>query len=240
MLLELFSSHLDPILHLSLATSLIAALGLNLLLYFEQRRASKPSDLATLYLLASVLCDLVALTAPAPSTVRPQRTRCLLHALLLALEFFVPRANPPERYGHCPEDGSILSKLFFAWINPILLRGYSSSSSLLLSHDLPPLGRDLNAKLSREAMIASWNRRLRLPATRMALPLALLSCIRRAFVTPVVPRLFLVGFRYSQPALIRRSIQFVMSAADTVDDLETRGYWLVLSAVTIYVGLAVS
>jgi hypothetical protein len=84
----------------------------------------------------------------------------LLHSALLALECFIPRANNSPgipRTGQAPEDESgILSKLFFAWINPILLRGYRS---LLLSYDLPPLSHDMGAKLSREAMLKSWSRR---------------------------------------------------------------------------------
>ncbi len=74
----------------------------------------------------------------------------------------------------------------------------------------------------------------------MTLPLALLRCIRRPFVAPFAPRLFLILFRYSQPALIRQSIQFVTTTSSSVADSETSGYWLVFSAVTIYVGLAVS
>ena len=74
----------------------------------------------------------------------------------------------------------------------------------------------------------------------MSLPLALLRCIRRPFAAPFLPRLFLVLFRYSQPALIRESIRFVTATDSALADIETRGYWLVVSAVTIYVGLAVS
>lgn len=87
----------------------------------------------------------------------------------------------------------------------------------------------------------------------MTLPLALLRCIRRPFVAPVIPRLFLILFRSSQPALIRWSLKFVTTTTATATttssssipsvaglDVETRGYWLVFSAVTIYVGLAVS
>ncbi|AEO59860.1 hypothetical protein MYCTH_2308466 [Thermothelomyces thermophilus ATCC 42464] len=110
---------------------------------------------------------------------------------------------------------------------------------LLLSYDSPPLPRDLSAKLFRQAMVESWNRRAR-PETKAALPLALLRCIRRPFVAPIIPRLFLILFRYSQPALIRRSIQFVTDDVPSAAGVETRGYWLVFSAVTIYVGLAVS
>jgi len=149
---------LDPVLPLSLATSLMAELGLNALLYLEQRRASKPSHLATLYLLAAVLCDLVALTVPSAAH-RPTPTRCLLHVSLLALECFLPHAKPHDvsRMRQAPEDKSgVLGRLFFVRINPILLRGYKS---LLLGGDLPPLSRELNAKSLRDAMVESWCRR---------------------------------------------------------------------------------
>ncbi len=107
-----------------------------------------------------VLSDLIALTAPSINTAyHPPPARCLLHALLLALECFAPSPHPPcvPRRGPAPEDESgVLSKLFFAWINPILLRGYGS---LLLTHDLPSLSQELSAKFSREEMIRSWGRR---------------------------------------------------------------------------------
>jgi hypothetical protein len=70
------------------------------------------------------------------------------------------------------------------------------------------------------------------------LPVALLRCIRRPFLAPVIPRLFLIAFRYSQPALIRHSIQFVTSPSAV--DADNRGYWLVVAAVITYVGLGVS
>lgn len=156
--LHLFSSQLEPLLLLSVATSLIAAVGLNLLTYLGQRRASKHSDSATLYLLASVLCDSVALTVPS-SVRRPPPARCLLHTLLLVLECFLPRANQQgtPRKNQAPEDNAgTLNRLLFAWINPFLLQGYKS---LLLSYDLPSLPLDMSAKLIRQAMVESWNRR---------------------------------------------------------------------------------
>jgi hypothetical protein len=68
--------------------------------------------------------------------------------------------------------------------------------------------------------------------------MALLRCIRHAFLAPVIPRLLVIIFRYSQPALIRYSIQFVTSPAIAASEI--RGYWLVLSAVVVYLGLGVS
>lgn len=52
-----------------------------------------------------------------------------------------------------------------------------------------------------------------------------------------MPRLFLIVFRYSQPLLIKRSIKYVTTASAGTSS--TYGYWLIVSAVAIYVGLAV-
>jgi len=51
----------------------------------------------------------------------------------------------------------------------------------------------------------------------------------------------MILFRYSQPGLIRRAIRFVtVDSLASAPSLETRGYWLVVSAMAVYVGLAVS
>jgi ATP-binding cassette, subfamily C (CFTR/MRP), member 1 len=64
-----------------------------------------------------------------------------------------------------------------------------------------------------------------------------MACLKKPFLAAIVPRLFLILFRYSQPALINASINYVVtSPAGTSSD---RGYWLVVSAVTSYIGLAV-
>jgi hypothetical protein len=71
----------------------------------------------------------------------------------------------------------------------------------------------------------------------MSLPLAL-KCLKQPFLAAIIPRLFLIAFRYSQPILIRESIRYVV--AYPTDKESSQGFWLVLSAVAVYVGLAVS
>ncbi|KAK3903084.1 ABC transporter type 1, transmembrane domain-containing protein [Staphylotrichum tortipilum] len=223
------------VLHGSRRASLAAAPGLVLLLHREQRH----SDLAAVYLLAAVLCDLVALTVPSASRVdRPPPGRCFLHGLLLGLEVRPRLCSGRHGVRLALEDESgVLGRLFFAWINPVLVRGYRG---LLHGDELPGLGRGMGAKRAREGMLEAWEGRAR-PETRGALPLALLRCVRWGFAAPVVPRLFVILFRYSQPGLIRRAIQFVAAnSLASADSLETRGYWLVISVVAVYVGLAVS
>ncbi|KAK0708156.1 putative ABC transporter [Lasiosphaeris hirsuta] len=133
-----------------------------------------------------------------------------------------------------PEECSgILSKAFFFWINPILARGYRN---ILIQHDLPHLSRDMRPEAIREGILKAWSQR-ETPETARSLPLALLRCLKRPFLAAILPRLFLIMFRYSQPILIRQSIRYV--TAPTTSD-RNQGYWLIASAVAIYVGLALS
>ena len=73
--------------------------------------------------------------------------------------------------------------------------------------------------------------------TNKALPLALMRCLRKPFFAAVLPRPFLIVFRYSQPTLIKESIRYV--TANSTRTETNHGFWLVMSAVTIYIGLAV-
>jgi ATP-binding cassette subfamily C (CFTR/MRP) protein 1 len=147
----------------SLVASLVAALGLSLLLYLEQKRSLNPSDLATLYLVASILCDVVLLTNPAgitahTETSRPVLFRCLMQLTLLIFECHGKRSTPSV-FGESqsPEELSgVLSRVFFTWINPILFQGYKN---LLVDQDLPPLSRDLKPKVIRKAILQAWDQR---------------------------------------------------------------------------------
>lgn len=65
-----------------------------------------------------------------------------------------------------------------------------------------------------------------------------MRCLQQPFLAAIVPRLLLIFFRYSQTILIRESIRYVEAYPTKTDS--NQGFWLVLSAVTVYVGLAVS
>ncbi|KAF8851871.1 putative ABC transporter [Acephala macrosclerotiorum] len=223
----------------STLVSIVASLGLSLLLFLSQRRLIQPSDLATLYLVASILCDILLLTIPSgpPSYFRyPVLLQCLIQLALLILE--CQRKHPADSATFkrlSPEESNgVLSRVFFSWINPILVQGYRN---ILINQDLPPLGRDLTPKATRRGILQAWDSRAK-PETRRTLPLALFKCIKRPFIAAVVPRLFLIIFRYSQPVLIKESIRFVLTSSARADG--NRGYWLIISAIAVYVGLAIS
>lgn len=141
----------------------VTSLGLSLLLVIEQQRSSKPSNLAVLYLLASTICDVLLLTMPSgiSEISRASRaifTRCLLHFSLFLLEccrqrpFLYNPMSAPSPADSC----SVLGRLLYTWINPILLRGYRN---LLLEKDIPPLDQDMKPKSTRNAIIQTWSQR---------------------------------------------------------------------------------
>lgn len=64
-----------------------------------------------------------------------------------------------------------------------------------------------------------------------------MQSLKQPFFAAVMPRLFLIVFRYSQPILIRETIRY--AAASPADAETNKRSWLILSAVAIYIGLAV-
>lgn len=139
------------------------ALGLSLLLLLEQQRGSSPSDLATLYLLASIVSDGLFIarhhgTVLDAKTHRLVLVRCFAHGCLLALELQADspaystlgmRLSPEKRHG-------ILSRTLFIWVNPILTQGHSR---ILSDQDMPVLSQDMKPEYYRELMLRLWSQR---------------------------------------------------------------------------------
>lgn len=80
--------------------------------------------------------------------------------------------------------------------------------------------------------------RLAKPETKKSLPIALMRCLWKPFLAAVIPRLFLILFRYSQPTLIKECIRYAVAYPAGAES--SHGYWLVVLAVFIYVSLALS
>ncbi len=111
-----------------------------------------------MYLLAAVLCDLVALTVPSlPRFDRPPPGRCFLHALLLGLEL-LPTLRSGQYGGRLAseDESGVLGRLLFVWINPVLVRGWRG---LLRGDELLRLGKGMGAKGAREGIIEAWEGR---------------------------------------------------------------------------------
>ena len=78
------------------------------------------------------------------------------------------------------------------------------------------------------------------PERNTTLPLVLLKYLLWPFLSAIIPRLFLIVFRYSQAILINATIRFVGQNNGMKDQLPNTSAWLVIVGVVIYVGMAVS
>ncbi|KAI1135027.1 ABC transporter [Hypoxylon sp. FL0543] len=223
------------------ALELAAAVVFCVLSWLEHRRSIRPSDSIILYLIACLIRDGLEL----PSTIQGQRdwlmqdpmiAQMVLEVALLAAEDLqkVPSKESLYEDISLEEKSSILGRTFFSWIHPILFEGYRN---ILLGHDLPSINTKLRSKHIRAAALNAWDRRPR-PENRMTLPKVLLRCLKKPFLLAIPPRLFLTIFRYSQPIIIRQAIIYVTS--DKLSEQLWTGPSLVIAAVVVYVGLAIS
>jgi len=77
------------------------------------------------------------------------------------------------------------------------------------------------------------------PERTTTLPYVLLKCFKGPVAAAILPRLFLIVFRYSQPVLINISVRYIGNARKESGSTE-EGRWLIVGALVVYVGLAVS
>jgi hypothetical protein len=74
------------------------------------------------------------------------------------------------------------------------------------------------------------------PEKKLTLPKVLVKSMLLHFLAPILPRLFLIAFRYAQPVLISTAICHMGKLSDGDWD---SGYKVILMAIVVYVGLAV-
>ncbi|KAI1466683.1 P-loop containing nucleoside triphosphate hydrolase protein [Daldinia caldariorum] len=220
---------------------IVAVLMLCVLSFLEHRRSIQPSSIITLYLIACIIRDALEISRMLQGEHNrfiqdPILAQITLEAALLATEN-LGKEETKESSGQyvSPEEKSgLLGRIFFWWINPVLVEGYHN---VLLNSALPAVDSKLLSRTIRTAATHAWEQRLR-PEIKMTLPKILFATLKRPFLLAIPPRLFLTVFRYSQPIIIRRSIQFVTS------DEPLNQIWtaqsLVMAAVIVYVGLAIS
>ncbi|KAI1383398.1 ABC transporter [Hypoxylon trugodes] len=225
----------------SQALEFVAALNLCALSWIEHHRSFYPSHLIILYLIASLIRD----GAEIPWSFLgshdrlvddPVLARVVLEVALLATESLQKTYIEGSLYEgvSLEERSSVLDRVFFWWINPVLLEGYRN---VLLNSDLPSIDSKLLSKPVRVAALRAWDQRAR-PETSMTLPKVLLACLKKPFSLAIPARLFLTFFRYSQPIIIRQAIVYVTGTA--LRDQTWTGHGLVITAIVIYVGLAIS
>lgn len=134
---------------------------------------------------------------------------------------------------HSPEEtSSVLSLGVYAWLNPLLWRGYHEP--LTMQH-LYALDRAISVDMLDDRNMFSSEEESTGTST-WQLMLWLVKPLGRFLVLPVLPRLFLLGFTFCQPFFILRLLSFLSSTED--DSLTASA--LVSVALFTYLGIAIS
>lgn len=223
----------------SVVISVVAVVGLAALSTLENNRSARPSLLICTYLLISTLLDVAqtrilwlqqrnALASLFTSSV-------FVKCILLWLETFEKRSFLREPYRSYPPEALAgeISRSLFWWLNLLIQKGQKCVLSLsdLYATDKALLSSSLETRLQ-----ASWQPRSR--NGNHSLLIAMLSCFKGPLLTLILPRLCLIGFKFSQPLLIKR----VLSLIDEPETATNKdiSYAMIGATALIYIGLAIS
>ncbi|KAF5563755.1 ABC transporter [Fusarium phyllophilum] len=211
--------------------SFVSAALLCPLLYLEHMRSIRPADLAVLFLLLSLGCDIAVSMQEGAKEWSIPATKITLKLLLVATESRSKQRILKSPYSsQAPEElAGILGRIFFWWINPILALG---NRKILSGDDLPPIDHLLTSEKLRRNGLKAWDQRAR-PVTKITLPICLVKSMLPQFIAPFILRLCLIFFRYAQPALISSAVHILSS------DSDGGRLMLIVKAAAVYFGLAV-
>ncbi|EEA22450.1 ATP-binding cassette transporter, putative [Talaromyces marneffei ATCC 18224] len=136
------------------------------------------------------------------------------------------------------EASGVLGRIFFWWIHPVLKEGYKA---VLNPENLPEIDSQLLSEGLRARAVRAWATRSE-PLNRWTLPFMLVSCLKTAFLLPILSRMSLILFTYLQPIFIGVAINFCKGPTSHTSDTTSAdsGLRLVLFSAIVYLGMAVS
>ncbi|KAL7953090.1 P-loop containing nucleoside triphosphate hydrolase protein [Trichoderma compactum] len=246
-LLVVWSVHHEALTRASLAAatlSLADGIALSVLSYLEHRRSIRPSSIILVYLVFSIAFDAVQcrtlwlLKTNVLAPVTTATLACKLVVFLLELGekrhiLLYPWNNlTPET------TSSIINRSLFWWLNDLLLRGFRTPlyTDTLYEIDDSMKSERLFHKLQDTRQKWSGSR----VPHRYRLLFAMCDSLRKPLAVTILPRLFLIGFKFAQPFLINRVITYIQEKNDGDWAGNDVGYALVGATGLVYLGSAIS
>lgn len=226
------------------ALNIIAIFAAACVSLLDDQRSLRPSDLPTLYFLASSLCSLPRLRSlwmiPSAS-VNVCRYLWLsifiVTVLALCVESIPKTKILKSQYQKTPKEQTcgFLNRSFYIWILPFLQKGYSN---VLRVEDIEEIDTRLQGQECGEKLQAAW-KTLQSNDNHSSHQLikATFYAYRWAFLSAVPPRLALSVFNFAQPFLITATINYIGSPS--APESKLTGQALIGAYVVVYVGLAV-
>jgi ATP-binding cassette subfamily C (CFTR/MRP) protein 1 len=206
----------------------------------EHTRSLQPSLLVDCYLLSTIILDL-----PQARTLflKGQAdlgcifvVALILKALTLTLVSQSKRSLLKAPYQAYPPEAlvGIISRSLFWWLNSLLKRGHRQILSFKDLFDTDP---ELSSRLLQHTMGQTWER-YRARRGKNSLLLACINCLRQPLLSTILPRLCVIGFKFSQSLLSNRAISLLGEGPSRNKTFV--GRMLILATALVYLGLAIT
>ena len=218
---------------------LIDALVFLALSTLEHARSPRSSILLNSYLALTLLFDTVRartlwLLDPTPATSAVFTVGVASKVLILLLEAQSKTRWISEPGTYSPETTSGIFTLgCFSWLNQLIFHGYNK---LIAIGDLFPLDPGLSAEVNEAAFRLNWQTTR--GGKKHRLLRALSASLKWQFMLPVIPRIALGFFNFSQPFMISSLLAYLQEDVQTAS--RKHGYGFIAAAAFVYPGIAVS
>jgi ATP-binding cassette subfamily C (CFTR/MRP) protein 1 len=210
------------------------------LVTFEHFKNARPSQLAGLYLLLSILFTAsrirtLALISTTDTPIIPLGISLASKvALLLSLQFSTRSSQvdgnklPPER------TTGLFSRYLVTWVLPLLWRGYRKPLDM---EDLGAIDEDLHSLATWEKLAPHWDKQARLFSegkTKQPLFRAALSAFSGPLAAPLFPYLVSTVVTLARPLIIGHTVTFVTSYTTSNPQPLSVGWGLVGATALTY------
>ncbi|KAL6701465.1 P-loop containing nucleoside triphosphate hydrolase protein [Trichoderma pleuroticola] len=223
--------------------SVVVVLPVMALSHAEHTTSVKPSAILTIYLSISVILDAVRIRT---LWLSMQETRVSIlfttatgiKLAILIVENIPKLLLPTVDKGISPEELSgIFSLSLFTWILPIMKLGFRKTLAI---DDLDAIDEEMASEYLGHKTQREWDRVTveTLGKLRKGTLIWIISkTLSTSIFVPVLPRLFLTGFTFSQPFLVNRMIRYLQNSHE--ESLST-GYGLLGAYALVYIGIAIA
>ncbi|KAJ4993969.1 Canalicular multispecific organic anion transporter 1-like protein 2 [Stagonosporopsis vannaccii] len=226
------------------AIGLIASLITVLLSLLEHRKSRRPSMLLSIYLFLTLLLDTArirTLWLTVTSQIRTTNARLFTASVALKVVILLLESKQKTAWlqwdweKHSPEESSGFFDLgMFTWLKQLFLAGFSS---VLAMDNLYSLDQDLSSETLHGFLNAHFDRNIP-TGKKFRLAKALGRALLAPVLVPVLPRLILIGFTFSQPFFLAAVLDTVSHRTESGAQRDSIG--LIGAAVFIYTGIALS
>ncbi|KAK0391440.1 hypothetical protein NLU13_0941 [Sarocladium strictum] len=218
------------------ALSFAAVVAACILSPIEHQKSLRPSTILTVYLFATVLCDIVRVRSAwldnDGAFAITLSCALALELAAFALELLEKKSyQPTSDAKHVPEDfAGVFNRSAYWWLNRLIRQGFTTT---LTSDDLYHLEERMNARTLDVDWQAIWKKNISpMPSKYLLLKTLSLAHWSRALL-PVPVKLAQLALLLCQPLAMNRVLSFLQS-----DESPNIGYALIGAYAAIYIGIA--